>query len=1215
MDNSNNSNSNQSSHYKIKCLQINLQRSKTATGHLTKFVEEKKIDVLLIQEPYYIDNKVSGFPMSFTVLQTYNNCIPKAAIVITNKNIRYIEFITYSSDIMVAANIYVEDKTYLLISLYCSPFNNLQIELDFLSNCLNTLKPENLIISTDSNAKSRVWFSERDDSRGNTINEFVNERNLIIINDNEFTPTYYSTHGKSFIDLTISNLNASNYIYEWEVLLSDSLSDHRYIYFTLTGRVLDKESNNTRKYITKNFDWNLFENELNLHIPDIHGKLDNCNDAENVSEIAKLITAIITDTCNKFMKISKNNNYNKSNKWWNNELTAKRLELNRARRKFQRNFSQNREVLKESYKVIKSQYKKLIIKSKISSFNEFIQNNTRENPFGVIYKISRNKINPLHNNELINSDGNVITDANQIAVQLLHTLCPDNESNSEELVSMNEAMTVDNYLCPDDIPFIEEEVTEIIDKQNANKAPGIDGLSADIIQKFHYIDKSVLLKLYNKCLFFGVFPEIWKHSVIKVLYKGCGKDRRDAKSYRPISLISIMGKVLEKLLINRLMFSLNKRNKLSSNQYGFTPQKSTEDLLIEIKQEIEETFEAKEFCLILGFDIEGAFNNLLWHNTISELKEKKCEKNLVNLSISYFMNRSAEIWINTAKVAKSLTKGCPQGSACGPGFWNINYDSLLKLTFEERCKLKGFADDTLAIIRAKTIEELESKANKTIEKILDLGSKQKLKFNAEKTTAVLFTNNLKHDKLNVTMNGVSLDLKNSFKYLGVIIDNKLRFTQHISYLKGKVIGITMNLLRLVKNNFGLNNNFLSIIYKAVIQPIVAYGCAIWFGKVDQILFRTTLNQIQRLMAIRCCSGYRTIASDAAGILANFLPLDLYIKQRAIEFHLKRGLHNTKADQILESIAIIKDNYQKPVNYRDKPHPALRKSIAIIDNYDSDIQIFTDASKSERGVGAAFCVFRGNTVIKKSKHKLSSWCTVFQSQCYAIREAIKYFNTTNYSTSTFNTDSLSALLAMKQRDSNTKLIHEIYEEIENSISQNKKCFFKWTPSHESNDGNNLADSLAKQASKSHQSYSYDLYPYSYAKRLLKDYFVNEWNERWISSNTGSNTRKFFPTVYDRHHCRKYFSTNFYITQIITNHGKFNQYLERFKLRDKYECECDGITALTSDHLLFECPLLDNKRNTLKEKVIEIYGTFQCNHSQMIDYRIFKHFTNFCVQVFN
>ncbi len=80
-----------------------------------------------------------------------------------------------------------------------------------------------------------------------------------------------------------------------------------------------------------------------------------------------------------------------------------------------------------------------------------------------------------------------------------------------------------------------------------------------------------------------MLPDIWKVSVIKVIYKGNDKDKRNPKSYRPISLLPVLGKMLEKLLINRLMFSLNKRDQLSEAQYGFTPQKRTEDLLIDMK--------------------------------------------------------------------------------------------------------------------------------------------------------------------------------------------------------------------------------------------------------------------------------------------------------------------------------------------------------------------------------------------------------------------------------------------------------------------------------------------------------------------------------------------------------------------------------------------------------------------------------------------------------
>jgi len=269
---------------------------------------------------------------------------------------------------------------------------------------------------------------------------------------------------------------------------------------------------------------------------------------------------------------------------------------------------------------------------------------------------------------------------------------------------------------------------------------------------------------------------------------------------------------------------------------------------------------------------------------------------------------------------KKLTKGCSQGSSCGPGFWNMNFDSLLKLKLKKRCKLKGFADDSQLRIRAKSILELEVNANSSLARIVEWGKQQKLNFNADKTTAVLFTNRLKYEKPRIIMNGQTIELQNSFKYLGIIIDNKLRFTKHITQVKGKAIGLTMSLLRFVKNNYGLNkNNFLSTLYKGVIQPIASYGCALWFEKVDQILFKTTLNQIQRLIAILCCSGYKTVASDAVTVLANLMPLDLHIKQRVAEVHLKRGIRNSNIEEIFNKCGLMAEYYQMPVKHKDKPH--------------------------------------------------------------------------------------------------------------------------------------------------------------------------------------------------------------------------------------------------------------------------------------------------------
>ncbi len=122
------------------------------------------------------------------------------------------------------------------------------------------------------------------------------------------------------------------------------------------------------------------------------------------------------------------------------------------------------------------------------------------------------------------------------------------ETDNEFHKNMRESVkVVDN--TEDDIPFTEQEVKQIINEQNKSKSPGADGITADIVQQINNTCPQFLTDLYNTCLKLKHFPTQWKISVIKVIPKAGKNDYRSASSYRPISLLSVFAKVLEKLLI------------------------------------------------------------------------------------------------------------------------------------------------------------------------------------------------------------------------------------------------------------------------------------------------------------------------------------------------------------------------------------------------------------------------------------------------------------------------------------------------------------------------------------------------------------------------------------------------------------------------------------------------------------------------------------------
>jgi len=199
----------------------------------------------------------------------------------------------------------------------------------------------------------------------------------------------------------------------------------------------------------------------------------------------------------------------------------------------------------------------------------------------------------------------------------------------------------------------------VIKKFNSKKAPAEDGLTSEIIVHAFRSFPSFLTEVYNKCLKEGCFPKQWKRSSIVPIIKQGKEDIRDASKYRPINLLNVAGKVLDKLMINRILHHVHSNAGLNSNQYGFVPQSGTVEAAMAVKEFIGETLNHKNCISVVNLDVRGAFHAAWWPSILLNLKELKCPKNLFNLSRSYFSNRTASLCGNTLKLEKPVTMGSP----------------------------------------------------------------------------------------------------------------------------------------------------------------------------------------------------------------------------------------------------------------------------------------------------------------------------------------------------------------------------------------------------------------------------------------------------------------------------------------------------------------------------------------------------------------------------
>jgi len=257
--------------------------------------------------------------------------------------------------------------------------------------------------------------------------------------------------------------------------------------------------------------------------------------------------------------------------------------------------------------------------------------------------------------------------------------------------------------------------------------------------------------IYNGSLREAVFPERWnKARVIPIANPGKeGSD--EVNKFRPISLVDSGGKLLETFLINRVNYHAYFRGHINENHFGFRPQKSRVDTAMGIKAFVQESLDAGEVIPLISLDVQGAFDAAWWPGALRELRESRCPKNLYRLTTSYFNQRTAVLSTNSLRREKAISRGFPRVSCCGPGFWNLQFNSLLQIKFMARIKVVAYADDLLIARRGDLIRAMENYANVELSKMNQWSRRNKITFNDKKPKAILVTKRKRREDKDVTI--------------------------------------------------------------------------------------------------------------------------------------------------------------------------------------------------------------------------------------------------------------------------------------------------------------------------------------------------------------------------------------------------------------------------------------------------------------------------------
>jgi len=347
-----------------------------------------------------------------------------------------------------------------------------------------------------------------------------------------------------------------------------------------------------------------------------------------------------------------------------------------------------------------------------------------------------------------------------------------------------------------------------------------------------------------------------------------------------------LGKLLEHLLAQRLEAHVKARGDLAGNQYGFRSGMSTDDAVRQLDERITLENNRGNYCLAVAIDIKNAYNSAKWSDIIEALNSWETPRYLLKMFDSYFSRRSGFTESQASpggRLEVRITGGVPQGSVVGPLLWNITYDSVIKEELPG-----GFADDTMVVVAAKTIPDLEDRANRALEQITTAISKLSLEIAAEKTEAVLFTYRYKHAIPVIRVCGKQIKLSDQMSYLGIVIDKSGLFKAHIKKATEKADRIGASLGRLMPNVGGPREGRRQLL-ASVVHSVLLYGAPSWAHTLDVAPGNVKLlNRSQRKVLLRKTCAYRTVSEAATNVLAGIPPADLLAREREVEYVRRRS---------------------------------------------------------------------------------------------------------------------------------------------------------------------------------------------------------------------------------------------------------------------------------------------------------------------------------------
>ncbi|CAM9199334.1 unnamed protein product, partial [Heterosigma akashiwo] len=749
-------------------------------------------------------------------------------------------------------------------------------------------------------------------------------------------------------------------------------------------------------------------------------------------------------------------------------------------------------------------------------------------------------------------------------------------------------------------PFSTLEVDHAFKSVPTGKSADDQLITSELVNLSFGPLRTFWLKFLHSCYQLAYFPTSLKIDLSILLPKPGKGDYSLPRSYRPIAILPIIGKILEFLILQRLIWWEQSSKIYNGYQFGFEQGKSHTGAVGSIVNHVEAAFKRDEVALLIRLDVEQAFPSA-WHPAIFKtLVDGNCPEDLVLLLKSFLSDRVSELFFHGERHKVPLSASTVQGARLSPNLWKaVNHNIYLCILnwftdnfWEQRGVTIVFADDNSILLIGSTERVLSLAAADLVTHLVHSLAPLKIFFGLSKDKLELMGfSRRKYDKQedkwfcdtvieDYSGTEVVLEVKRSTKLLGVILDSRLDWSLAISDAARKGLSTLFELKAIVKTTWGLSSCVLKQLYQKVVVPTMLSNVALWGPSfLSAQKNRRPLEKVDRLICRMITKAWASASTAVTQAIAGVIPITLYSKrQKQIANLLKEKGFDPQSLHLFEKSVSTSDLCYPPERKRFEFQLAGSKQCpdhSVIRS--SGYEIYTDGSIQDGLGGGAVVVFHNSVEQKTILFRFPSHVDILQIECSmlcaATQTASELPDAPNGNSESIRiyTDSYSTLSGMnsfKPKPSILPLLSTLR-------GVQKPLQFVWVPSHCGFAGNERADALAKEAGLNAPLFDgIVLRTKRHTLRILRDQMLTEWSKSWLKSlksltPTSQYFQQLFPTgIDDFRELWKIKKWTSQLAQVYTGHNFLDYFLDK-QQKQLTLCKYCSKGAEDTMHFLFAC----------------------------------------------